>query len=758
MRDGTTRVRRTERTAGGSPDPGPGRLPELLVLVCSLAAAAMAVAQPLVLGRALDLLLRGEPADHWPALSVALLTGEVLLDGLTALLTGRCTAGWTASVRSRALSGLLRAAPDAARPYTPGDTATRLTLNAADAGGGPAARAALAASLITPAGALAALVLVDLWVALCVLAGLPALALVLRVFARDTGASVRDYQQVQSDIAGRLLETLEGAETIAAAGTAPRERARVLAPLGRLSALGRRMWALHGRALATGNVLVPLLTLAATAVGGLRLGAGALSAGGLLAACRYAQLAAGLGGAATVLGALVRSRAARERTAELESLPALRHGTAVLPPDGPGTLELRGVRVLRGGTEVLRADAIVVPGGLTAAVVGRSGAGKSALAAVAGRLADPDAGEVLLDGVRLDALTREELRTAVGFAFARPVLGDGTVAGAVAAGARTAPPDRVREAVRIADADAFVRRLPDTYDTRLDEVPLSGGEHQRLGLARAFAHTGRLLVMDDATSSLDTATEHAVDRAMRRALGHATRLVVAHRPSVAARADLVIWLDGGRVRAVGPHERLWEQAGYKAVFATGTEGAAGAEGPHGAKGPHGTDGPVAAGNGAGVKGFAGAGAGGTECAGAGNGIRAAGPAEPRRADGIGAREPSGAGDGPGTVATGRPPADGAGRTAVAPAAGAGTATADRTGTEADTGSDTDTGGHTATADGTGADRDGDITGPHPHAGSGTEAGAGAPAGTDVDDGTGVGTRPAARPPRPRHALRGEART
>ncbi|WP_395571883.1 ABC transporter ATP-binding protein [Streptomyces sp. BK79] len=577
---GTTPARRPrrERARSDSTRADPGRLPELLVLLCSVAAAAVTVAQPLVLGRALDLLLSDGSAGPWLTASVALLVGEVLLDGLTALLAGRCTADWTASIRSRALTGLLRAAPDRTRSYSPGDVATRLTLNASDAGGAPAARASLAASLITPAGALVALAFIDVWVAGCVLAGLPALVLVLRTFARDTGTSVRAYQRVQSDIAGRLLETLRGAETIAAAGTAARERERVLRPLTELTALGRRMWVLHGRALAIGGVLVPLLTVAALAVGGLRLGAGALSVGELLAVSRYAQLTAGFGSAATLLGALVRGRSARERTATLERLPALPYGTRTLPPDGPGTLELRGVRVLREGTEVLRAEDVVVPGGTTAAVVGRSGAGKSVLAAVAGRLIDPDEGRVLLDGTPLDSLTRAGLRTEVGFAFARPVLAEGTVADAVAAGARVAAPRRVREAVRVAGADAFVRRLPQTYDTPLDDVALSGGEHQRLGLARAFAHAGRLLVMDDATSSLDTATEHAVDRAMRRSLRNATRLVVAHRPSVAARADLVIWLEEGRVRAVGPHQRLWEQEPYRAVFATGAGSRAGSGG------------------------------------------------------------------------------------------------------------------------------------------------------------------------------------
>ncbi|MFJ3982098.1 ABC transporter transmembrane domain-containing protein [Streptomyces fungicidicus] len=566
---------RVRREGGGARDgaggAGPGRTPEVLVLLCSVAAAATTVAQPFVLGRTLDLLLRGGDgaAGRWLALSVALLLGELLLDSLTSLFTGRCTAHWTAFLRSRAFDGLLRAVPERARPLAPGDVGTRLTLNAADAGGAPAARAALAASVVTPVGALAALALVDVWVAACVLAGLPALALVLRSFARDTGTSVAAYQRTQSEIASRLLEALEGAATIAAAGTVDRERARVLEPLDRLAALGRQMWALHGRALARSGVLVPLLTLAATAVGGLRLAAGALSVGELLAVFRYAQLTAGVGGAASLLGALVRGREARKRTLALARLPALVHGTGSLPPAGPGVLELCGVRVVRDGRQVLCADGVRVPGGATAAVVGRSGAGKSVLAAVAGRLIDPDEGHVLLDGVRLDRLTREALRTEVAYAFERPAPFEGTVAEAVAAGPRRVSPGQVREACRAAGADGFVRRLPGGYDTPLPGAPLSGGEHQRLGLARAFAHAGRLLIMDDATSSLDTATEHEVDRALRHSVRPGTRLVVAHRPSVAARADLVIWLEDGGVRAVAPHRELWEEADYRAVFGAG---------------------------------------------------------------------------------------------------------------------------------------------------------------------------------------------
>lgn len=228
----------------------------------------------------------------------------------------------------------------------------------------------------------------------------------------------------------------------------------------------------------------------------------------------------------------------------------------------------------RGDRTVLDGVDLVVPGGTTLALVGRSGAGKSLLAALAGRLTDPDAGEVLLDGVPLPALPRSELRAAIAQAFDRPALLGTTIEDTVSLGLAT--PARVREAARKACADDFVRRLPDGWATPCADAPHSGGEAQRLGLARAFAHGGRLLVLDDALSSLDTITERQVTRSVFGRTTTATRLVVAHRASTAARADTVAWLDGGRVRAVGTHEQLWRTAGYRAVFGTAEEAGAGA--------------------------------------------------------------------------------------------------------------------------------------------------------------------------------------
>ncbi|MCC5034767.1 ABC transporter ATP-binding protein/permease [Streptomyces sp. WAC 00631] len=553
----------------------------VLILLATTASAAATIALPAVLGHTLDLLLaRRDGARPWVALCGVLLAAEVLLDALTAHATGVTNARSTAWLRNRGTAHLLSVGPRRAARFTPGDVVTRLTGNAAEAGTVPATAAASAASLLTPVGGIVALVLVDVWTAAVFLAGVPVLLLLLRVFVRSSSDSVTRYQRIQGDIAARLMEALGGARTVAAAGTARRERDRVLAPLPELDAQGRRMWQVYGRAVTQGGILVPLLTTAVLAVGGVRLAAGQLSIGELLAASRYAGLAAGIGAVVGQLSALVRGRAAARRTAELLSAPRVRHGTRRLPSGGPGRLELRGVTVVRGGARVLDGVDLTVPGGVTAAVVGRSGAGKSVLAAVAGRLEDPDGGTVLLDGVPLPELDRAELRREVGYAFERPALFGGTVGGAIAFGAGEPPEETVRSAARTARADSFIRLLPAGYATRLADAPLSGGELQRLGLARAFAHAGRLLVLDDATSSLDSVTELEVGRALTRDVRAGTRLLIAHRVSSAARADLVVWLENGRVRAVGPHEVLWERPAYRAVFAgtgTGTDADADAD-------------------------------------------------------------------------------------------------------------------------------------------------------------------------------------
>ncbi|MGC0327881.1 ATP-binding cassette subfamily B protein [Streptomyces sp. SAI-170] len=553
------------RTAPARADGG-GRA--LLLGALGLLAAGAGLLLPMALGRALDALLVREPATRWVGACAGLVVLLAVLDAGQSVLTGTVDARTAAALRHRVLGHVLSLGPRAAARFGSGDLVARLVGNAAQAGTAPAARAALPAALAVPVGGVVALALLDLRLAAVFLAGVPVLVLLLRVLARDTSACVAEYQRVQGGIATALAEAVGGHRTVRAAGVERAETARVLRPLPELSRAGHRMWRVQGRAFAQAVTVAPLLHLAVVATAGVLLARHRLSVGEVLAAARYAVLATGVGMLVGQLSGLARARASAERLGEVLAQAAPAHGPRRLPP-GPGRLELRGVTARRGERVVLDGVDLVVPGGTTLAVVGRSGSGKSLLAELAGRLADPDAGDVLLDGVPLRDLTHDELRRAVAHAFDRPALLGATVEDTIALGPAPRSPARVREAARTAHADAFVRRLPHGYATALADAPLSGGEAQRLGLARAFAHGGRLLILDDALSSLDTVTEARVTEALLGSTPGTTRLVIAHRTATAARADAVAWLDAGRIRACGPHAELWADAEYRAVFGDG---------------------------------------------------------------------------------------------------------------------------------------------------------------------------------------------
>jgi len=536
-----------------------------LLALAALLGTGAELLLPVTLGRAVDAAL-GTADRWWPLVACGLVLLVVVTDALGSLADGAGTALATARLRQRLLRHLLALDPRVAARHPVGDLIGRLVGQAADAGRAGSTLVTGVTAVLPPLGGVVALALLDWRLAAVFLVGLASLAASLRNFASDASAATAGYLGVQGQLAGRLAEALRGARTIAAANTVPAEIDRILAPLPRLGWHGTRTWAALARAAARTAAIAPLLRLAVVAIGGWLVTRGRLSPGELVAAAQYAALGAGLGAVVAALHQLVRTRAGADRVAAVLTDPVHPYGTEVLPPGG-GELELVGVSVhADDGRPVLAGVDLRVPAGSTLAVVGPSGAGKSVLAAVAGRLRDPDAGTVLLDGVPLPRLSRAALRRAVGYGFERPVLVGETVADVITLGA-AAHPRRgdPAEAARAAAVDDVVDRLPLGYATPLGDAPMSQGELQRLGLARAL-YAERLLILDDATSSLDTATEHRITRTVTARRDRRTRLVVTHRAATAAAADLVAWLDGGRLRAVGRHRDLWREAAYRAVF------------------------------------------------------------------------------------------------------------------------------------------------------------------------------------------------
>jgi ATP-binding cassette, subfamily B, bacterial len=563
-----------------------------------LVTAGADILLPAAIGRALDAL----PGDGHvtPALlACACLIALIVVGKLIGdVATGASNARSTAWLRMTLVRHLVAIGPAATRRFESGDLVTRVTRNASEAGQIGVTAVMVGTALIPPVGSIVALILIDPWVGVTALAGLAVIAGLLRVFVRGNTETIRRYLHSQGQIAARLVDGLSGARTIAAAGSIERERERILQPLPELREHGVQMWRNQVRMTGQAAVIGPLLQLSVVGVAGFGVVAGRITVGELYAASRYAVMAAGIGAAVGLFNKLSRARAGGRRAAEVLTETATQYGAATLPRlsgIGGGRLEFCGVRVFaaetagnnaasagavdgaaaakcasaRGASAIIDGLDLAIPAGATVAVVGRSGSGKSILAALAGRLADPDQGQVLLDGVPLPDLSREQLRGAVGFAFERPALVGDTIEEVITFGSRTRTMDQVRRAAATACADTFVERLPQGYQTALLDAPLSGGEVQRLGLARAFAHPYRLLILDDATSSLDTITERQVGTVLTTGGQGQTRLIIAHRAATAARTDLVAWLDRGKVHSLRPHAELWRDPNYRALFGSG---------------------------------------------------------------------------------------------------------------------------------------------------------------------------------------------
>jgi ATP-binding cassette subfamily B protein len=544
-----------------------------LLGLASLAVTAAQVLLPAAIGRAVDAMLSGQVrggAGRWLAGCALLVAVIVCCGAATDLATGTANASVTARLRQSLAAHALRCGPGLLGSMTAGDTVSRIVGGTAEAGAAPASLVMAITSGVPPLGSVVALGLIDPWLVVAFAVAFPLLALVLRRLVRDSSAVSAGYQRAQAAIAGRLLDALAGARTIEAAGTRDQERQRILAPLTALRDQGDTSWRVQARAAAQGMIIAPALQIVVVAVAGIELARHRISAGDLLAASQYAALAVGIGASVGLVNQLGRARGGARRAAELLHQPPVRYGMHALVP-GPGELRLHGVTIRRGSSNdqtVLHDLDLTIPGGLAVAVVGRSGAGKSTLAQLAGRLADPDQGSVTLDGTDLRVLSHRALRQAVVYAFERPELFGCTPYEAIAFGLERPADQRIMDAAADSQAAGFLARLPRWMRTPLADAPLSGGELQRLGLARAFAHAAaaRLLILDDATSSLDTVTEMLVSQALTSQLSDRTRLIVAHRVTTAARADLVAWLDGGRIRALAPHRRLWADPEYRSVF------------------------------------------------------------------------------------------------------------------------------------------------------------------------------------------------
>jgi ABC-type multidrug transport system fused ATPase/permease subunit len=280
-------------------------------------------------------------------------------------------------------------------------------------------------------------------------------------------------------------------------------------------------------------------------------------------------VAGSIGGLASQMGTLQRSIGVIESVREILGYETEQVGlvepTEITPLQG--VIELRDVAFTyasRKDIEVLRGVSFRVNAGQQIALVGSSGSGKSTIASLIQRFYEPTSGEIRFDDKPASEFALTDLRKHMAFVPQEVILFGGTIFDNIAYGAPGANADQVREAARKANALDFIEAFPEKFQTVVGErgIQLSGGQRQRIAIARAVLRNPTILILDEATSSLDSESERLVQDALEKLMVSRTSLVIAHRLSTIRKADLIVVLDQGRVQEMGTHDELTQAGGF----------------------------------------------------------------------------------------------------------------------------------------------------------------------------------------------------
>ncbi len=415
------------------------------------------------------------------------------------------------------------------------------------------------------------------------IAPVPFVVLISQRYGRRARPAIQEVQQRIAELTADAEENISGVRVVKSFAREPRQLERFSGSVGRVfdqAMVATRLEARYNPMIG----FLPQLGLAAVLlIGGQAVIHQSLDLGQfiafyfylnmLIAPMRSLGVTLGLAQRATASGARIFQLLDREpRLTEPSGAPDL--------PAGSGHVELRGVSLRYDSDQEMKsvesapddrssARAVLndidldVPAGRTVALVGATGSGKTSLISLISRLYDVSEGQVLLDGADVRDVSVRSLRQAIAVVSDDPFLFSATVAENIAYARAGGPPAKREEielAARRAQAHEFVRRLPKGYDTRVGErgLTLSGGQRQRLAIARALLANPRVLILDDATSSVDASTEQSIKLALAEAMAGRTTFVIAHRLSTIALADEIAVLDHGRVVAYGNHHELLE--------------------------------------------------------------------------------------------------------------------------------------------------------------------------------------------------------
>ena len=536
----------------------------------ALAALAMGITVliPWLVGNVIDAITNGRRSEVLPLALLIVGAGllRLVLTGARRLIAGRVSLGVEFDLRARVYEHLQSLELGYFDVQQTGQLMSRATVDLQSIrfflGYGLIFITQSALTLL-----LAGAVMIILQPGLAILALIPVPFVVLTAmrFNRFSRPALQEVQQRIAQLTVEVEESVSGVRVVKAFAREPHMFERFRRSVSRVfdqNVLSTRIRAFYNPLIA----FLPNLGLAVVLlVGGRQVIAGTLSLGDFTAFYTYLVMLIGpmrmLG---TALGMSQRAIASGNRMFEiLDRRPGIESAPGAEPlPEGRGHVRLRGVSLAYGGAEEALADVdLEVEAGRVVALVGPTGSGKTSLVGLLARLYDPTAGSVCIDGVDLRDVELRSLRSQVAFVADDSFLFSATVADNIAYARPQATSEEIELAAGRAQADGFIQRLPDGYGTLVGErgLTLSGGQRQRIAIARALLADPRILILDDATSSVDARTEAEIRRGLDAALSGRTTFIVAHRLSTISLADEVVVLDAGRIVDHGTHEELLDR-------------------------------------------------------------------------------------------------------------------------------------------------------------------------------------------------------
>jgi len=543
-----------------------------------LAALAMVatVAIPGLTGAAISAIEKGD-REQLKLLGLAIVVAGLLRLGLTVarrLIAGRVSLGVEVDLRNRVYEHLLALELGFFDTQQTGQLMSRATVDLQSVrfflGYG---LVLISQAALTVVFAAIAVIVIDPTLALVSLFPIPFVIWIANRYGRQARPALQEVQQRIGELTADVEETVGGVRVVKAFAAEEQRQRRFSESVTRVfeqSMISTRLRAFYNPFIG----FLPQLGLAALLlVGGRKVVDGSLTLGEFTAFYGYLlMLLAPVRTLGWTLGLAQRATASGARLFELlDRAPRIVAAPGATPlPEGSGRVELRDVTLAYGdepdshAEAALRGVSLTVEAGTTIALVGATGSGKTTLVQLIPRLYDPTAGEVLVDGADVRSIDPHALRAQIAVVNDDPFLFSASVHENIAYARSDASREEVVAAAERAQAHGFITKLPDGYDTRVGErgLTLSGGQRQRIAIARALLADPRVLILDDATSSIDASTEREIKQGLQAAMAGRTTFVIAHRLSTIALADEIAILDAGRLVDRGTHAELLERSPF----------------------------------------------------------------------------------------------------------------------------------------------------------------------------------------------------